>query len=1545
MKFKRIIPLLAGLFLFALLWTQGPAQAATTLVAGDIAIIGYNFDDPDELAFVALENIDAGVVISFTDNGWISSSNSFRTGEGTFMWTAPATICAGEVVSPAVSGVAFSGSGDQILAYQGNTSSPTFIYALNSDGSTWAANATSSNNSALPTGLTDGTTAIAIQEIDNSIYTGITSGTRAVLLAAISDPANWSGNNTTRQTMPSSSFNVTDATSCGVDDPPTVSSTNPSDGATGVAIDATVTVTFSEDVTFNNTADYVCNGISSSFSVTPTGGPTTWTITPSSPLANDESCTVTITNLDVSDMDGTFDQMVADYQFSFTTAGAASPASELLLSEIVVTPTTGEFIEIYNPGASIIDLSNVYLTDATYSGGSDYYYNIVTGSDLGGGGFGDFHARFPSGATIAAGTYQTVALNGSDNFFAEYGINPTYELYEDGVADGIPDMREAAPGSINNQGGLSDSGEVVILYYWDNNSDLVTDLDYVVWGDKGEAVDKSSLSIDGPDADSTTSSYLNDTAIGSQDVTDNVGHASGNAWQRDDLNEGSETTTGGNGVDGHNETSENLSATWCESATITPNTASDCPDPIVINEILADPDATNGDANGDGVVDTADDEFVEIVNTSGADLDISGWTLADGFGVRHTFPANTIIPADCAIVVFGGGTPTGSFGNALVQIAGSLGLNNGGDTITINDGSKNYSVTYGGDGGDNQSLTLDPDISGGSFVKHSVATGSGSALFSPGTQIDGSSFSGCSGSNVPCDGNATLIHTIQGSGTTSPYIGQTHTIEGIVVGDFQGTDQLSGFYVQEEDADADADSSTSEGIFVDSTIPVDIGDQVSVTGIVDENFALTQLGPVSNVSICGTGVIVPNAVSPTFPVSAVSDLEAFEGMLTIIPQTLTVTENYNLGRYGEVLLSSGGHLMNPTQVADPGVAATAVHDANLLNQILLDDGSSVQNLDPIVYPAPELSAANTLRTGDTVTNLTGIMSYGYGVYRIHPTSTPAFTAANLRTSAPSAVGGSLKIASFNVLNYFNGDGVGGGFPTSRGADSLAEFNRQRDKIIAAISALDADVVGLMEIENDGYDSNNAIQDLVNGLNPPIGSPIWAFVDPGTPTIGTDAITVGLIYKIAKVTPSGAAVTLSSDAFADRNRQPLVQTFVDGSGEKFTVAVNHFKSKGSDCNDGEADDPDEVFPDDPDTGDWQGNCNITRTMAAAQLAAWLATDPTTSNDPDFIIMGDLNAYAREDPIKALKDAGYTNLFASFVQNSYSYVYGGEFGTLDYIMANESLTAQVTGATSWHINANEPFSLDYNLEYKSVDQQTDLYAPDAYRASDHDPVIIGLEMNSTTEADFSDLDSVYDTAWHTGNGAIRLGSMWTADTTFAANNDNASDDGVTVGPGTGLQGQWQPGENGASLNIEVVGGAGCVYAWVDWNNDGFFDDSDDPGNLEYAIRSVTASAGIANYQFDVPANQFLPPGTSNTDPNQSYNVRVRLYGSCSSGPTGAAFNGEVEDYTFTFTPTAVTLQSFSANQHTTTLWLAVLLVIVTLLAGSLLIWRNGRSHYRN
>ncbi|MBG4709517.1 SpnA family nuclease [Pseudomonas aeruginosa] len=568
------------------------------------------------------------------------------------------------------------------------------------------------------------------------------------------------------------------------------------------------------------------------------------------------------------------------------------------------------------------------------------------------------------------------------------------------------------------------------------------------------------------------------------------------------------------------------------------------------------------------------------------------------------------------------------------------------------------------------------------------------------------------------------IHEVQGAGAESPLVNQRVAIEGVVVGDFQNASELKGFYVQQEDATVDGDPATSEGIFVydgGNGSDVKLGDRVRVTGQVREFNGLTELVGPLQVSVLASGVALPTPAGISLPLASADALERYEGMRVQLRQTLTVNEVYNLGRYGEVLLSSGGRQMTPTNVVAPGEQAKAMQARNDLDRILLDDGRSGQNPDPIRYPAPELSAYNSLRVGDRTSAIDGVLDYSAGSYRIQPLQTPTFEAANPRPAQP-AVEGRLRVASFNVLNYFNGDGKGGGFPSSRGANTAEEFQRQKAKIVAAILASKADIVGLMEIENDGYGEFSAIADLVNGLNAslPQGQR-YAFVNPNRAKLGSDEIAVGLIYRGDKVRTYRSAAVLDSSVnpeFDDtRNRPTLAQTFQEiNGGERLTIAVNHLKSKGAAC-DG-----------DPDTGDGQGNCNLTRARAAQALVDWLAGDPTGAKEPDRLIIGDLNSYAKEDPVNVIRSAGYTDLVArqAGAGKGYSYVFSGQSGYLDHALANASLARQVRGAVEWHINADEPRVLDYNVEFKTPRQQDSLYNAEPYRASDHDPVVIGIDL---------------------------------------------------------------------------------------------------------------------------------------------------------------------------------------------------------------------------
>ena len=514
-----------------------------------------------------------------------------------------------------------------------------------------------------------------------------------------------------------------------------------------------------------------------------------------------------------------------------------------------------------------------------------------------------------------------------------------------------------------------------------------------------------------------------------------------------------------------------------------------------------------------------------------------------------------------------------------------------------------------------------------------------------------------------CAAAFTPIYNIQGNGLSAALTGSV-TTKGVVVGDFEGTASGSGFYLQ--DLAGDGNPATSDGIFVytGSSDLVSVGQVVRVTGFARERFNQTTLNgsntnnaavPAANIVNCGTGSVP--ATDVTLPFASIDDPERYEGMLVRFPQSLVISEYFNYDRFGEIVLAlpldGEPRPFTGTAIDEPGAAANARTLANSLRRITLDDAQSVQNPPVLRHPNGQpFSLANRFRGGDAVQNVVGVLGYDFNLYRIFPTAPAVYTAANPRPAAPDPVGGSLRVAAMNTLNYF----VTLDYPTGdpqdnkcgpqqnvecRGADSdqPLEFTRQRDKLLTALTGLNADIIGLNELENTP--GAEPLDTIVSGM------PDYAYINTGT--IGTDAIKVGLIYRQAKVTPVGAYKTLNSTIdprFIDtKNRPSLAQTFQDNvTGARFTVVVNHLKSKGSDCND----------VGDPDLGDGQGNCSQTRKAAAQALVDWLATDPTGSGDPDFLIMGDLNSYAQEDSVDAIKAGAddvagtgddFTNLIAT------------------------------------------------------------------------------------------------------------------------------------------------------------------------------------------------------------------------------------------------------------------------------------------------------------
>ncbi len=729
-----------------------------------------------------------------------------------------------------------------------------------------------------------------------------------------------------------------------------------------------------------------------------------------------------------------------------------------------------------------------------------------------------------------------------------------------------------------------------------------------------------------------------------------------------------------------------------------------------VDEFFGVVDTTNSD-NPSGVV--AAEWVFDISGASNLELSIAMGAMGDFEASSDSFEWSYVID---------GGTPVVAFASSVDEATSQTYTMDGGATFTLADpmlvGStlltnnlQALSVPVSGTG-TTLTLTLDAVTDSGSealaFQDIVISAGGGG----PGP-VD-PDFGVCG------DATESLISTIQGVGFTSPEVGVKHVVEAVVVGDFQGTAvELGGFFLQEEDEDADGSEFTSEGLFIHDDgfgIDVNVGDTVRAKGTVAEEGAQTELGAITDLAVCTSLTGTASSATVTLPVADVGDFESYEGMAVDMPQTLFVTDNFTWNRSGEVTLSVDGVLDNPTNVVSPGAAANALQDLNNRSGIQLDDGSRV--LSPDLDPPPYIQVDGTLRRGDTIPSLAAVLGQ-QGPYELHPTESIAFTRVNDRP-APPDVGGSMQVGAFNVLNYFTtiddsgpicGPDLNQG---CRGADTASEFTRQRTKIISAITQLDADVLGLMELENAPDDDPQA--DLVSGLNDAVGAGTYAYLPTGA--IGDDAIRDALIYQPASVTPllSFALLDSSVDPLFndDKNRPVLAQSFIENAtGEIFTVAVNHLKSKGSSCND----------VGDPNAGDGQGNCNGVRTDAAIAQANWLATDPTGSGDPDSIIVGDLNAYAMEDPVAALQSAGYTDLVELFNgPGDYSFVFFGQDGYLDHALTTPRLTSDVTGAMFWHVNADEPSGLDYNEE----NRQPSLYQPDQFRSSDHDPVVVGLDM---------------------------------------------------------------------------------------------------------------------------------------------------------------------------------------------------------------------------
>ncbi|MFW3615560.1 ExeM/NucH family extracellular endonuclease [Billgrantia antri] len=531
------------------------------------------------------------------------------------------------------------------------------------------------------------------------------------------------------------------------------------------------------------------------------------------------------------------------------------------------------------------------------------------------------------------------------------------------------------------------------------------------------------------------------------------------------------------------------------------------------------------------------------------------------------------------------------------------------------------------------------------------------------------------------DPSSADLAVIKGIGERSPLpAGREVIVDGVVTGEFLGREQLNGFYLQQ------ATEHGPVGLFVympgatpSDGVLIAPGSHLQLHARTGEYRGQVQLERVEQIETCASDRL-PEPLAADWPLSE-EQLSRKEGLLVSFPQTLTVTGNDELARYGSLGLATE-RLFRPTNT--PG-------EAQQRDILVLDDGSYRTYPSPIPY----LDAEGTRRVGSTVQSLTGILTHAFDAYRLHPTREPRFENTNPRPQPLPAPGERLRVATFNMENYFIRLG-------QRGADNAAALERQRAKLAAAVEGLQADILALVEVENDP----RALADLVEQLSERTGVRYRAVG--GDANRGSDAIKLALIYRPDRVE---AVSEIYADNDPAHHRPPLAAFFrsVDG-GPAFGVVTAHFKSK-SGC---------------PPSGDidrGQGCWNQRRVEQSEAMNTFLDRLAAAEGHESLLLAGDLNAYGAEDPIRTLTHSGLINLIARELppERRYSYVFRGESGYLDHALASPELAAAVAAVRPWPINADEPAFLGYD----GPDNAAPHFRPDPFRSSDHDPIAVDLE----------------------------------------------------------------------------------------------------------------------------------------------------------------------------------------------------------------------------
>ena len=560
-------------------------------------------------------------------------------------------------------------------------------------------------------------------------------------------------------------------------------------------------------------------------------------------------------------------------------------------------------------------------------------------------------------------------------------------------------------------------------------------------------------------------------------------------------------------------------------------------------------------------------------------------------------------------------------------------------------------------------------------------------------------FAGCGGdhhdpqeSNTKCPTGGSSIASVQGDAPRSPLQGQQVTVQGIVTL-IQDNGDL---YIEEPGSDKN--SRTSNAILLQASklvTEVEQGSLISVRGTVaesgDKRYPVTTLTDIDELIKCADGQTLP-LTDVSLPLNGLGR-EALEGMRLQIDESLIVTDVYQLGR-GNFTLSGNGMQYVPTEVMAPGPGTS---DMLALNR----------SFALPVFLRNTTDHENPLLSGTSIEHLSGVLAHDGRGLRVSLQSIQ--TGATVPLNLPlAAMNGSLRIVGMNLHNYFNGDGKGRGFPTPRGAKTKVDFRKQRSRIGAAIKALNPDVLGVMELENDGFGPQSASEDFIQLAENETGNS-WAATRPAHDNTGDDAITVGMFYRTDRLKTIGPAQTLTGTEFT-RSRQPQAQLFQQlTDGGKVLVVVNHLKSKGS-C---------------PDSGensnqkDGQGCWNPMRLASAKKMAAWAKNIATAAGTDNILILGDMNAYRLEQPVSAIRDAGFTELMDGKPGENYSFVYYGQHGTLDYAFSSDALLEDVQQAFIWHVNSPVPSNIELPQAWSGF--------------SDHDPVVVDVFFRQSITSD--------------------------------------------------------------------------------------------------------------------------------------------------------------------------------------------------------------------